>query len=273
MPVHADSAVGLPAQDNTTQERCEAPVASVPLPNGLCFHTTARSMRAATKYLRAEIFKRRRYFHPGFEIRPRDTVIDIGANMGMFVLWAAPQASQGRVLAIEPTSVISCLETNVRLNKLSNVTPIRAAVGADGGTMELITYPDFNIVTHQRGWRPAASTRFLINFAVRRRRLKPVCESAPRLSLGRVFEEHHVERVDFLKIDCEGGEYEIFRNMDASDWRRIDRIAMEFHELERGQDHRELVATLEAHGFTVQVRKPFIDYRIMRFGEIWAKRG
>ncbi len=64
--------------------------------------------KAAAGFVVNEIFKKRRYNHPGFEIRPTDTIVDIGANMGVFVLWAAKQATQGKVIAIEPTARSTC---------------------------------------------------------------------------------------------------------------------------------------------------------------------
>ena len=67
---------------------------NVGLPNGTVCHLTSESMRPLAKYLRWEIFKRGRYARVGFELRPGDTVIDIGGNIGVFVLWAAPQVPQ-----------------------------------------------------------------------------------------------------------------------------------------------------------------------------------
>ena len=81
-----------------------------------------------------------------------------------------------------------------------------------------------------------------------------------------------LQRIDFLKIDCEGGEYDIFRNIPTEQWKRIQRIAMEFHELGPGQEHQELVTCLRQQGFHVEVCKPLLEYRFMHFGQIWARR-
>jgi hypothetical protein len=39
------------------------------------------------------------YARVGFELRPNDTVVDIGGNIGVFVLWAAPQALDSQLNA------------------------------------------------------------------------------------------------------------------------------------------------------------------------------
>ena len=247
-------------------------VKKIELPNGLTFYLPAARMEGAVSFLVKEIFKRRRYAHPGFEIGPKDTVIDVGANMGLFVLWAAPQAAQGRLIAIEPTGVIDCLRLNVQLNGLKNVTAIRAAVGRAGQQLDLVEYPGFNIVTHQAGIRPAAITRFLIRLLYGKYRSDPIHTTAACLPLAQIMDENHVQTVDYLKMDCESGEYEIFRSMEPDHWQRIRRIALEFHELAPDQRHGELVAILEKAGFQIEIRKPLLDYYCMKFGEIWARR-
>ena len=241
------------------------------LPNGLEFRFPA-PMRGAAKFLVREIFHRRRYHRPGFEIGLDDTVIDIGANMGLFSLWAAPQARHGRVIAVEPTAAIDVLEHSARLNLLSHVTPLKAAIGRDGETIELEHYPGFNIVTHQHGWRPAAITRAAVRLLYGRAGVEPVRVAAPCVSLGTLMDEHEIDSVNFLKVDCEGAEYEMFRELAPRHWSRIERIAMEFHELHPGHRHGELVTMLRDRGFQVAVRKPWFDYYCMKFGEIWAWR-
>jgi FkbM family methyltransferase len=263
------NAAAFSAPRDLDQSGWDDPIA---LPNGLSFRLPSRAMRGAAQYVIKEIFRGGRYSRPGFEIKPDYNVVDIGANMGLFALWAAPQANRGRVLAIEPTSIIDCLVGNIAANGLTNITPIRAAVGVDGEQIELVTYPGFNIVSHHAGWRPAAITRLLIRVIYGKYQQAPVIERAPCISLGKLMEEQGLDRINYLKVDCEGGEYAIFRNLAAEHWRRIDRVAMEFHELGPGQDHRELVSILHDQGFRTSIRKRFLDYYCMKFGELWAWR-
>jgi FkbM family methyltransferase len=247
-------------------------VAKLPLPNGLTFHLPSDAARGAAEFVIHEIFRRKRYAHPGFEIRPDDTIVDVGANMGLFVLWAAPQAPKGRVVAVEPTSVIDCLRMNCRLNCLDNVTSVKTALGRSEGTMEFVEYPGFNIVTHQAGAGPVWFTRFVIRLLYGRYRRDPINVTVPCAPLAKILDEHRLDVVNLLKMDCEGGEYEIFRGMQPEHWRRIERVALEFHELRQDQRHGELVERLESAGFKVEVRKTLLDYYFMHFGEIWAWR-
>jgi len=245
----------------------------IDLDGGLSLWLATSQQRAAAQYVVNEIFTKRRYDHPGFRIHPTDTVVDIGANMGIFVLWAARQATQGKILAIEPTSAIDALRMNLERNCISNVVPVQAAAGIEGGNFEIVTYPGFNIVNHHAGWRPKRWTKFFIWLMYRKYQSKPVIEQASVRSLKRMLDENGIERVNYLKCDCEGGEYEILRTLDDQTFSRIDKIAMEFHEYAPGQHRQELVDILKRHGFNVEVHKPWFEYTFMKYGMLWATRG
>ncbi|MFT4559234.1 MAG: hypothetical protein ACI92S_004624, partial [Planctomycetaceae bacterium] len=80
------------------------------------------------------------------------------------------------------------------------------------------------------------------------------------------------DKVDLLKIDCEGGEYEILDSTSDELLSRIDRVCMEFHELHPSHDHRNLVQRLESCGFDVTVERPWFERVFQKTGTIWALR-
>lgn len=244
----------------------------IDLGDGSALWLATAQQQAAARFVVNEIFTKNRYDHPGFQIRPTDTVVDIGANMGIFVMWAARRATQGKVVAIEPTSAIDVLRMNMERNGLTNVIPVQAACGGDGGTFEIVTYPGFNIVNHHAGWKPKFWTRVFIKLLYGKYQSAPVLEKAPVKSLRKILDDSGVDRVNYLKCDCEGGEYEIFRGLDDDTFARIDKIAMEFHEYAPGQDRKILIELLERHGFQVQVEKSWFEYTFMKYGMLWATR-
>ena len=238
------------------------------LPNGTTCHLTSLGMRRAAKFLRWEIHMRQRYLHAGFELRPTDNVVDVGGNLGMFVLWAAPQVQQGRVVTIEPTpGAYSCLALNIEKNRLANVTALCAAVGCDGGNIDMVTYPGIEALSHAVHIRPPIMARVLANWPRWSERL-----TVPQISLGRVMDEQRLAIVNYLKLDCEGAEFEIIRTTRAAHWRRIERVAIEYHE--SGQDRKpgELVSILKGHGFTVKTQASLIERHLLKSGTIWARR-
>ena len=244
----------------------------IDLGDGMSLWLASPQQQAAARFVVNEIFTHRRYDRSGFQIQPTDTIVDIGANMGIFTLWAAKQATQGKMLAIEPTSAIDTLRLNVQRNGLTNVVPIQAAAGLDGGTFEIVTYPGFNIVNHHAGWQPKWWTKFFIKLLYWKYQSAPVMEKASVKSLRKMLDDNGVTRVNYLKCDCEGGEYEIFRNLDDDTFARIDKIAMEFHEYSPDQHREELIEILKRHGFIIEVHKSWFEYTFMKYGMLWATR-
>ena len=48
--------------------------------------------------------------------------------------------------------------------------------------------------------------------------------------LAKIFEQHHhVDEIDFAKIDIEGAEWHLFKHMKVEDMRRVKKWAIEFH--------------------------------------------
>src|SRR5215472_10431856 len=52
------------------------------------------------------------------------------------------------------------------------------------------------------------------------------------LTLSQVVAELGVERIDLLKIDVEKAELDVLLGVNDGDWRRIDRLLMEVHDLD-----------------------------------------
>ena len=258
------------------------------LPNGKFCYFTSAAMRTVAKYLRWETFRQRQYQHPGFELRTDDTVIDIGANIGMFALWTQPQIPRGRLICIEPNPrALECLSMNVRRNDLRNVTIVAAAAGGDDGTMELVYHPGWEAMAHSTDvdapWFLSTSWTGRLARWLMQRLLRHAHHAAPAkpivvqlVPLSRVMDDHDVGMVNFLKIDCEGGEYDVLRSLTAADWTRIERVAIEYHDCGRNRNHRELTEILRNNGFEVEIVRSILGRLFalagVRLGMIWAKK-
>jgi FkbM family methyltransferase len=79
-------------------------------------------------------------------LRPGDTFVDVGANIGLMTIHAARiVGSQGRVIAFEPNSTTrDMLEFNIALNGLTNVEVIPCAVGARNEHAKIYDDPGAN---------------------------------------------------------------------------------------------------------------------------------
>jgi hypothetical protein len=76
----------------------------------------------------------------------------------------------------------------------------------------------------------------------------------PTTTLDAIVAELQLEHCDFLKIDCEGAEYEILLNARPATLRKMRHICLEYHDGSTGHSHHELVALFEANGFAVRLQ-------------------
>lgn len=219
-----------------------------------------------------EIFVQERYRRAGYELRPDDTVVDVGANMGLFALWAAPQVPRGRVVCFEPTEIVRHLEWNVAQSGLTNVHSRQVAVGRDGTDVELVYYPGQTGLTHQVGLGQTLVNRLFTRYQAWRHGYRPRVVRAPCVSLERLLDEAGVDRVALLKIDCEGGEYEILAGLSPACAARIDRMTLEFHSPGGGRNYRQLLRHLAGLGYRVEVVTNPVDFYLSGVGELWAHR-
>src|SRR3989344_575328 len=123
------------------------------------------------------------------------TCIDVGANVGNYSATLVSLLS-GPVYSVEPLS--SSFE---KLKKRrGNIHPIRAAVGEKKGTV--------TIFSKAEGWEGATVHKdFLEHFTI------GIEEDVPLTTLDALIAEHNIRDVDFIKIDTEGNEMEVFKGM------------------------------------------------------------
>jgi FkbM family methyltransferase len=181
---------------------------------------------------------------------PRGAVVlDVGANLGMFSLHVARDHGAGRVLAFEPfPESFALLKRNAERNRLDAIHPIPLAIAGEAGTREL----------HMQGRHGVHSLFGTSGDAVR----------IECITLADAFARFEVARCDFLKLDCEGAEYEILLSAPSAVYARIDRVALEYHDWITEHHHDELVTRLTAEGFAVTTR----DHLASRTGYVFAKR-
>jgi tRNA G46 methylase TrmB len=67
------------------------------------------------------------------------TIVDIGADVGVFTVFAASRSPHARIIAVEPTPrSYGYLCSNAKRNRLGNVIPLQAACGASRGRPQSI---------------------------------------------------------------------------------------------------------------------------------------
>lgn len=177
---------------------------------------------------------------PQFAMRPDLTVLDIGANVGDYTVWAA--WSGARVYAFEPEPRnIDRLKANVQLNGLDRrVVVVPEALFSHSGQIQL-SFSNQSAGGHTVGG--GAGT--LVS-----------C-----ITLEDFLAREHIDMVDILKIDVEGAEYEIFGQISPQVFAKVKGIVGEYHmSLADEPNFKTLHRLLSPHYAHVASYYPFYFY-------------
>lgn len=189
---------------------------------------------------------------------PNDSIVlDLGANIGAFSIYATTTARNVRVYSYEPFPAFGALlRENVGLNRQENaVCCFEQAVAGKSGSRPLqLTEQGFFFPTLVRtATGPAGGNEM----------------AAECITLARIIDDNDLPRIDLLKMDCEGAEYEILYATPAVQLKKIRELRMEYHNLESPEHQLEaLERFLTGHGFTITQRRENSETN----GTLWMKR-
>ncbi|MEY3868067.1 MAG: hypothetical protein RLZZ338_1958 [Cyanobacteriota bacterium] len=182
-----------------SQLEVNSPITYIPFENDLIL-TIEPSLRSyVTVVLMAEgdWFEKEMEFWRNF-IKPGMTVIDVGANVGVYTFSAARRVGpEGRVLAVEPfANCVHCLEETSKLNQFNWVQICAGAASSHIGTacLSLSTASELNeIITNEQAEKMPPGSFVEV----------------PCFTLDSLIEQENLTGVDWLKIDAEGHEMSV----------------------------------------------------------------
>jgi FkbM family methyltransferase len=175
------------------------------------------------------------YTPEGFEIKEKDVVIDIGAHIGIFSIFASKFAS--KIYSFEPNDdSFAIFKENIEINKVKNIYPFKMAVSNRTGEKELFINKD----------NSGNNSFYLKNGSLKL--------TVPTISLEDFIDSNGISKIDFLKMDCEGGEYDIIFNCPRRILDMIEKISMECHDINSDWNAAALRKFLENNGFIVNIQ-------------------
>jgi FkbM family methyltransferase len=196
----------------------------------------------------AVVFLRRHYGTP----RDFRTVVDIGANIGVFALFAAKLNESASVHCFEPHATnYRQLCVNISENHLGGrVHPVQLGVAAKTGARSFVC-----------GRSP---THSVLKEGVQGGQNKFDCSC---ITLSETLDRTEHDFIDLVKMNCEGAEYEIIYGCSAATIRRVGEFRLEYHNLDfQSMNGRALCEHLSETGFRIT---RYDDYSATA-GFIWA---
>ena len=211
-------------------------------------------MERTTKYIYDEIFVGRTYEHPQIKLPERSTIIDVGANIGLFTIWAARKHRPRTILAYEasPTTHEYLVE-NVARHVNSAVTGaacFNLAVSREAGR---------ELVLHQPPWVSGLST--ILDGATLpwidelRDKGELYTHKVRSTTISREIAVQGLAAVDLLKIDVEGHFMEVLQGIAPADAAKVRNIVLEAEYVQAlGHSGDSICAMLRDMGYKVEAQ-------------------
>ncbi|GAA0484636.1 FkbM family methyltransferase [Streptomyces stramineus] len=234
------------------------------LPNGL---TVSQVNVDETEFLYHEIFTERCYLRNEITLAPGDTVLDVGANIGLTTLFLHTEFPGLTFYCFEPAPVpYAALSDNIAAHKI-NATAVRCALSDHSGVGDLTYYPH---CTAMSGFHPdlaeeaALGRSVLLNSGFANEvvdAIEATRNEAETLrtvqcsvrTLSEVITEQRITSVDLLKVDVQKSELEVLGGLAEADWPKIRQCIAEVHDVNGGL--RSFTSLLAEHGFSVTVQQ------------------
>ena len=210
-----------------------------------------------TEFLIKEIFEDKCYFFKTDNACP--FIIDCGAHIGLSVLYFKHIYPSSKIVAFEPDKQsFELLKKNIEFNNLQNVTLYNAAIADFEG--EAIIYGDFNQNSESVG-------NTIIKDWGDRNGFTTSIVSVLRLSeiIGN-------ESVDYLKIDTEGTE--LFVLKDIEDYlNQVKNIYVEFHQYnDNKNDLFEIERLLKENHFEIELNSLDLTKVLSEKYPLWVEQ-
>lgn len=228
-----------PEQSFGTRTRCV-------LPNGL---EIAHLNQYETDYVYKEIFEDQCYLRHGIRLQDENTVVDIGANIGLFSLFVMSRCKNPKIFAFEPAPVVyDLLKANCDAYG-SNVRAMNMGVSDKPKTATFTFYANSSVFS---GFHSDESDdREAIQAVVRNMlngqsvtgesiddytkelmadRLRSTTHECQLTSVSDIIRDNQIDKIDLLKIDAEKSEVDILNGIEDGDWAKIAQIVIEIHD-------------------------------------------
>ncbi|MCV0411890.1 FkbM family methyltransferase [Nitrosarchaeum sp.] len=179
------------------------------------------------------------------KINSNDVVIDIGAHIGLFTLYVSQFCKEGKIYAYEPVKTnFELLIENIKINSLKQVNAYNCAVLDSKKKIQIFLNDDdagHSIYTKSQNSVLVEST-----------------------SLKNIFDENQIQFCNLLKMDCEGAEYEILKNLPLEYFKKINKIVMEYHMFNKFPEKlEEIKLILASQNFKIKVDSTTPDMGIL----------
>ena len=238
------------------------------LPNGVA---VAQLNRNETDYIYQEIFERQAYLRHGITIHDGDCIFDVGANIGLFTVFANQMAKGLTVYCFEPNPALyDILKTNAKLYG-SDVRLFKYGLSDQEKSASFTFFPGFSLLSgfyadaqaekqvvkaylrnQQKAGAPEMGELVEEADAILNDRFISESFDAELRALSSIIEQEQIDNIDLLKINVEKSELDVLLGISEGDWQKIRQIVLE---VDIKDNLPTITSLLEQHGYEYVVEQ------------------
>jgi FkbM family methyltransferase len=206
--------------------------------NNRNFKITLRSQ--ADKSVFEEIFKLGEYKAAEEKIKDaKNFIIDAGAQVGFFCLYAKALNPGVKIIAIEPDEEnLEAMANNFSQNNIKDIEIISSALTGTRSVRDFFVSQDFH---------DHSLNKNLVKKIARKVKVQG-------LTFNDICEKYKINQIDLLKMDIEGAEYEVLNSLSQNDWDKINSVVLEYHDF-LNFSHEVLKNILKQNNLKIKITK------------------
>ena len=178
------------------------------------------------------------------ELPENPVILDIGTNVGFFDILLLSKITVSKIYAYEPVPFnVATFQETINYNTLlqKNIVLHQMAVTGKHQDRLDLYLEDIN--------KNSVDASVLSDFDISHAHKI----SVPCITLSDIIFQNNLKQIDFLKLDCEGSEFDIIYNTDKALIRRIDKMIIEVHNLDNDTNNISFMNNyIQSIGFTTQ---------------------
>ena len=216
------------------------------------------------------------YFDDFISLEQSDTILDIGANIGILGLELTKKYPMINIHSFEPIDdIYSVLKANSDLSNNKNFQSYNFGISDKSESIEFTYFPNAPALSSANDeiwnskedlieafdgsmqnapsnwWWKKFIPKFTYAFFVKnliRKKKKISCKLKP---LSKVIDELSLRKIDLLKIDCEGNEHKVINGINEENWSIINQLIIEINDIDGRLEY--IKNKLKKLGFKIKI--------------------
>ena len=217
------------------------------------------------------------YFDKFISINKGDTIIDIGANIGIFGTELSKKFNNNiSIIAFEPIkNIFDVLEKNAITTNNKNFKVYQLGISNENTIEQFTYYPNMPALSSSNNeiweskkelmlalkgnlnnapknwWWVKFIPYFLYPFILNRLIKNPKKINCTLKKLSDMINTLAIKKIDLLKIDCEGNELKVLEGLNDQNWEIINQLIIEVHNIDDRLNY--IKNMLKKYGYEIKV--------------------